>query len=174
MAIYSLATIGIVLIFRTTGTTNFAQGLMICTPKVGHFWRCIFFMSRKKRINKKYSAEFKISVIMDMRENRLSYHEAVRKFGLGNPKVGGTRQMIKRWERIYLEEGAAGLMTERRGKKAKGRPRKKPLDKEIENDLIAENQRLKERNQYLEAELECIKKLSALVIAEEQEKSKKH
>ena len=48
------------------------------------------------------------------------------------------------------------------------------LDKEIENDLIAENQRLKERNQYLEAELECIKKLSALVIAEEQEKSKKH
>lgn len=28
MAIYSLATIGIVLIFRTTGTTNFAQGLI--------------------------------------------------------------------------------------------------------------------------------------------------
>ena len=131
-------------------------------------------MSRKKRINKKYSAEFKISVIMDMRENRLSYHEAVRKFGLGNPKVGGTRQMIKRWERIYLEEGAAGLMTERRGRRSTGRPRKKPLDKEIEIDLIAENQRLKERNQYLEAELECIKKLSALVIAEEQEKSKKH
>ena len=80
-------------------------------------------MSRKKRINKKYSAEFKISVIMDMRENRLSYHEAVRKFGLGNPKVGGTRQMIKRWERIYLEEGAAGLMTERRGRRSTGRPR---------------------------------------------------
>ena len=130
-------------------------------------------MTKKGNKQKKYSAEFKISVIMDMRENRLSYHEAVRKFGLGN-KVGGTRQMIKRWERIYLEEGAAGLMTERRGRKSMGRPRKKPLDKEIENDLIAENQRLKERNQYLEAELECIKKLSALVIAEEQEKSKKH
>ena len=28
MAVYSLATIGIVLIFRTTGTTNFAQGLI--------------------------------------------------------------------------------------------------------------------------------------------------
>ena len=143
-------------------------------PKSWTLLEVHIFMSGKKRINKKYSAEFKISVIMDMRKNRLSYHEAVRKFGLGDPKVGGTRQMIKRWERIYLEEGAAGLMTERRGKKAKGRPRKKPLDKEIENDLIAENQRLKERNQYLEAELECIKKLSALVIAEEQEKSKKH
>ena len=123
-------------------------------------------MSRKKRINKKYSAEFKISVIMDMRENRLSYHEAVRKFGLGNPKVGGTRQMIKRWERIYLEEGAAGLMTERRGRRSTGRPRKKPLDKCVEEDLIAENQRLK-------MEIEYLKKLSALVLAEEQEKNKK-
>ena len=130
-------------------------------------------MRKKGTKNKNYSAEFKISVIMDMRENHLSYHEAVRKFGLGNPKVGGTRQMIKRWERIYLEEGAAGLMTERRGRKGTGRPRKKPLNKEIENDLIAENQRLKERNQYLEAELEYLKKLDALVRAEEQKSGKK-
>ena len=64
--------------------------------------------------------------------------------------------MIKKWERIYLEEGAAGLMTERRGRKSTSRPRKKPLDKVVENDLIAENQQLIERNQYLEAELECI------------------
>ena len=130
-------------------------------------------MRKKGTKNKNYSAEFKISVIMDMRENHLSYHEAVRKFGLGNPKVGGTRQMIKRWERIYLEEGAAGLMTERRGRKSTGRPRKKPLNKEIENDLIAENQRLKERNQYLEAELEYLKKLDALVRAEEQKNGNK-
>lgn len=64
-------------------------------------------------------------------------------------------------------------MTERRGRKSTGRPRKKPLDKGIENDLIAENQRLRERNQYLEAELECLKKLSTLVVAEKQKKSKK-
>ena len=130
-------------------------------------------MSGKKRINKKYSAEFKISVIMDMRENHLSYRETARKYNIGSNESQG-KDRLRGWERIYLEEGAAGLMTERRGRKSMGRPRKKPLDKEIENDLIAENQRLKERNQYLEAELECIKKLSALVIAEEQEKSKKH
>ena len=47
---------------------------------------------------------------------------------------------MRLWERIYLEEGAAGLMAECRGKRSKGRPRKKPLDKEVENDLIAENQ----------------------------------
>ena len=130
-------------------------------------------MSREKKFNTKYSPEFKIAVIMDMRENHLSYRETARKYNIGSNESQG-KDRLRGWERIYLEEGAAGLMTERRGRKSMGRPRKKPLDKEIENDLIAENQRLKERNQYLEAELECIKKLSALVIAEEQEKSKKH
>lgn len=130
-------------------------------------------MSREKKFQMKYSAEFKIAVIMDMRENHLSYSQTVRKYGLGNLQSGGARYMLHRWERIYLEEGAAGFMTERRGRKSIGRPRKKPLDKEIEDDLIAENQRLRERNQYLEAELECLKKLSALVVAEEQKKSKK-
>ena len=139
---------------------------MICTPKVGHFWRCIFFMSREKKFNTKNSAEFKIAVIMDMRENRLSYRETERKYSL-------FKMSVKRWERIYLEEGAAGRMTERRGRKSTGRPRKKPLNKVVENDLIAENQRLKERNQYLEAELEYLKKLDALVRAEEQRNGKK-
>jgi transposase len=64
-------------------------------------------------------------------------------------------------------------MTERRGRKSTGRPRKKPLDKEIENDLIAENQRLKERNEYLEMEIEYLKKLDALVQAREQQNAKK-
>ena len=58
-------------------------------------------------------------------------------------------------------------------KKSTGRPRKQPLDKSVEEDLIAENQRLKERIQYLEAENEYIKKLSALVYAEEQKSGKK-
>lgn len=145
---------------------------MICTPKVGHFWRCIFFMSRKKRINKKYSAEFKISVIMDMRENHLSYRETARKYNIGSNESQG-KDRLRGWERIYLEEGAAGLMTERRGRKSTSRPRKKPLDKEIKNDLIAENQRLKERLEYLEMENEYLKKLDALVRAEEQQNSKK-
>ena len=51
-------------------------------------------------------------------------------------------------------------------------PRKKSFDKQVENDLIAENQRLKEEVEYLRAENEYIKKLSALIAAEAQEKSK--
>ena len=43
----------------------------------------------------------------------------------------------------------------------------------MENDLIAENQRLKEEVGYLRAENEYIKKMSALIAAEEQKKSKK-
>ena len=109
---------------------------------------------------------------MDMRENHLSYRETARKYNIGLNESQG-KDRLRGWERIYLEEGAAGLMTERRGRKSTGKPRKKPLNKEIENDLIAENQRLKERNQYLEAELEYLKKLDALVRAEEQKNGNK-
>ena len=114
---------------------------------------------------------------MDTREHHLSYGETMRKYfphlvprGIG---------FLKQWERIYLEEGEAGFYVERRGRTTKmdnpkkGRPRKKPLDKQVENDLIAELQKLKEENQYLRAENEYIKKLSALIAAEEQKKSKK-
>lgn len=125
-------------------------------------------MAKKGQKQKKYSAEFKIGVIIDMREHRLSYHETVRKYELGNDKQGGARRMLQRWERLYLEEGAEGLMKERRGKSntssRRGRPPK--LDRKVEEDLIAENQRLR-------MEIEYLKKLSALVLAEERENGKK-
>ena len=127
-------------------------------------------MSKKGRKQKRYSAEFKIGVIMDMREHHLNYHETVRKYELGNDQTGGARLMLQRWERIYLEEGVEGLMKERRGRACsaggtrKGRPPK--LDKKVKEDLIAENQRLR-------MEIEYLKKLSALVLAEERENGKK-
>ena len=114
---------------------------------------------------------------MDMREHHLSYGETMRKYftHLAHRGIG----FLKQWERIYLEEGKVGFYIEKRGRSTKmdnprkGRPRKKPLDKQVENDLIAELQKLKEENQYLRAENEYIKKLSALIAAEEQKKSKK-
>ena len=115
---------------------------------------------------------------MDMRENHLGYRETARKYNLGNNECQG-KNLARNWERIYLEEGEVGFYIERRGRTTKmdnpkkGRPRKKPLDKQIENDLIAENQRLKEEVEYLRAENAYIKKMSALIAAEEQKKSKK-
>ena len=124
-------------------------------------------MAKKGQIQKKYSSEFKIHVIMDMREHHLGYCETARKYDLGDPKKGTCVHTLQRWERIFLEEGAEGLMKERRGKSygsKKGRPPK--LDKKVEEDLIAENQRLR-------MEIEYLKKLSALVLAEEQKNGKK-
>lgn len=122
-------------------------------------------MSKKQ---KKYSSEFKIGVIIDMREHHLGYCETARKYGILSKSIGGAINTLRRWERIYLEEGAEGLMKERRGKSntsgKRGRPPK--LDKKVEEDLIAENQRLR-------MEIEYLKKLSALVLAEEQKNGKK-
>ena len=129
-------------------------------------------MRKKGSKNKIYSADFKKAVIMDMRENHLSYRETARKYWAGE-REDNYKNRLKEWERIYLTEGAVGFMVERRGRKSTGRPRKKPLDKEIENDLVAENQRLKEQLEYAQMEIEYIKKLSALVLAEEQKNGKK-
>ena len=125
-------------------------------------------MSRKQ---KNYSPEFKIPVIMDMREHHLGYRETVRKYRDTNKgQEENYKNIVKRWERIFLEEGAEGLMKERRGRAGKasgsdtGRPSK--LDKKVEEDLIAENQRRRMEREYL-------KKLSALVLADEQKNGKR-
>jgi transposase-like protein len=122
-------------------------------------------MAKKGQEYKNYSAEYKLNVIMDMREHRLGYVETARKYDIPNYRV------IQRWERIFLEEGAEGLMKERRGRACaasgtkKGRPPK--LDQKVEEDLIAENQRLR-------MEIEYLKKLDALVRErEERENARK-
>ena len=101
-----------------------------------------------------YSGEFKEQVVKDVRENKLSYAEAMIKYDIRS------RSAIQRWERITIEEGSAGLYVERRGRATaasgvnKGRPAK--FNKVVEDDLIAENQRLR-------MEIDYLKKLNALV-----------
>ena len=126
-------------------------------------------MGKAGRENRRYSTEFKMCVIMDMREHHLSYRETVRKYWENaKGKEANYIHRVQRWERIFLEEGAEGLMKERRGKNntssKRGRPPK--LEPKVEEDLIAENQRLR-------MEIEYLKKLSALVLAEEQKNGKK-
>lgn len=130
-------------------------------------------MAKKGNKQEKYSAEFKKSVIMDMRETHMGYRETARNYGLVKSSMGGAISTLHRWERIYLEEGAAGFMAERRGRKSVGRPGKKPLLPEAEGDLLDEVRRLRERNEYLEMELEYLKKLDALIRAEEERNGRK-
>ena len=99
--------------------------------------------------NKRYTPEFKKLVIETMQEEKLSYSETCRKFEVNS------RERIKSWERIYLEEGPEGFAIERRGRSSKGHPPKQ-LPKQVEEDLLAEVQRLRAENDYL-------KNLQALV-----------
>lgn len=87
-----------------------------------------------------YSGEFKQQVIETMHADKLSCKATARQFGINDRQVRG-------WERIYLAEGAEALYVERRGRGSKGRPMK--LDRVVEEDLLAENQRLRAENDYL-------------------------
>ena len=99
-------------------------------------------------------------VIETMQKERLSYHEAAREFGISG------HERIRQWERIYLEEGPEGFRIERRGQSGKGGRPPKQLRSEIEEDLIAEVQRLRAENAYL-------KKLNALVLEEERQSKRR-
>lgn len=100
-----------------------------------------------------YNGDFKLNVINYMHNNHLSVAETAYHFNLGNNHIVG------KWGRIYYEEGPQALYEEHRGRRKKNmssKPRKKKVSKENEEDLIAENQRLRMENEYL-------KKLNALV-----------
>ena len=103
--------------------------------------------------NKRYTPELKRMVVETMKKEHLSIYAAMQEFGINDHKI------IERWERIYLEEGPEGLAIERRGRSSKGRPPKQ-LPKQVEEDLLAEVQRLRAENDYL-------KNLQALVLEDE-------
>ena len=57
-------------------------------------------MKKTERKNKKYSPEFKISVIMDMREHHLGYRETVRKYwNVSRGQDLNYVKTVRRWDR---------------------------------------------------------------------------
>ena len=110
--------------------------------------------------NKRYTGEFKQKVVEAIKRDSLSYKEAAKIF-----EIKSDRQ-VRNWERIYLEEGPEGLYIERRGRSGKGGRPAKQIKPEVEEDLIAEVQRLRAENAYL-------KKLRALVLEEERQSKRR-
>lgn len=107
--------------------------------------------------NGTYTGDFKLHVVKYIHENNMSLIQGAVHFGIPNDTTVGN------WERIYWEEGPLALYKENRGRKYKNMKKevKKPnLNKQTEEDLIAEVQRLRMENEYL-------KKLNALVQAKE-------
>lgn len=129
-------------------------------------------MGKKGKKQKKYSPEFKKSVILDMREHHLAKREAVRKHWGAKTRAEEEKYVatLRKWERIYMEEGIEALMEEKRGRHSYAKEEKETTPPEPDNktreELINENRRLR-------MELEYLKKLSALVLAEERKSGKK-
>lgn len=107
---------------------------------------------------KQYTPEFKKLVVETMMQEKLSYKETRERFGINS------HDRVQAWERLYLAEGPEGFAIERRGHGSTGRPKKLP--KEVEEDLLAEVQRLRAENDYL-------KNLQALVLENERRQQKK-
>ena len=105
---------------------------------------------------RKYNGTQKVEIIKRIRRENLSFKGASREYGISD-------RTLRDWERIYWEEGEEALLLERRGRAcaASGtqKGRKPKLDKQVEEDLIAENQRLR-------MEIDYLKKLNALVLEE--------
>ena len=111
---------------------------------------------------RKYNGAQKVEIIKQLHNEKLSFYEASSKYGI-------PRRTLQDWERIYLEEGEVALLVERRGRACAAggtqKGRKPKLDKQVEEDLIAENQRLR-------MEIDYLKKLNALVLEEERQNRK--
>lgn len=106
-----------------------------------------------------YTGEFKQHVVEYMHEKHLSISETAVVFGIPSDTTLG------KWVRIFYEEGPQALHRDNRGRKKSMTTdkvkkeklnNKAELNEETEEDLIAENQRLRMENAYL-------KKLNALV-----------
>ena len=113
----------------------------------------------KGAVNKRYTPEFKKVVVETMQREKLSYRETARQFETSGHK------RVAEWERIYLTEGPEGFAVERRGRGGKDRPPKQ-LPRGVEEDLLAEVQRLR-------AEVDYLKNLQALVLEDERRQHKK-
>jgi transposase-like protein len=92
--------------------------------------------------NKVYSPELKIQVVKALRDEHISYKAAAEKYGIStNPDSG--KNLIKNWEKIYIQEGEVGLFKNRRlGSRIKN---KQENEVNIANEqYIAEIQRLRD------------------------------
>lgn len=109
-----------------------------------------------------YTRKFKIQAIEYRWQNELSYAQAAAALGIP------AECTLYFWEKIYLEQGAEGLLDTRKGRPPivdkSNRPKKPQEPMTREQQLEAENARLRMENDYL-------KKLNALVA--EREKSEK-
>jgi len=122
----------------------------------------IGLLPRKNRV---YSIDFKLQVLKSINKDSLSLREARLKFNIPSDSI------IIRWRRDFTNFGLEGLQPKLKGRlksmaniKRKKHKSDKPLTREEE--LLLENEALR-------CELDFLKKLQALIQAEEKAKNRK-
>lgn len=122
----------------------------------------------------KYSLEAKLKAVNDVRKRGISSGSVAKSLHTAKAVVQRwvvlygdfgipSDATVGKWERIYWEEVPQALYKGNRGRKnkiMKDKINKPKMDEQVEEDLIAEVQRLRMENEYL-------KKLNALVQAKE-------
>ena len=117
------------------------------------------------RKNKSYSIDFKLKVIKAIKQESLSLSETLIKFNIPDSAI------VLKWQKDFVNFGFEALQSKPRGKpksmsdfKRKKRKSDKPLTREEE--LLIENESLR-------CELDILKKLQALIQAEEKANKRK-
>lgn len=110
------------------------------------------FVEKITKSNITYTSEFKILAVKAYLEGKSSA-DIFSEAGIDLAPFGNkyAEKTISRWNKIYEVEGKQGLVKEKRGKKATGRPKAKEFSS-IEAEL-----------EYLRLENDFLKKLHALV-----------
>lgn len=129
------------------------------------FYRQYGWIGLLPRKNQSYSVNFKLKVVKAIEKDLLSLRDASLKFNI--PDAG----VIVKWKKDFANFGLAALQPKTKGRpgsmnenKRKKRKSDKPLTREEE--LLLENEALRCEN-------ELLKKLQALIQAEEQAKKRK-
>ena len=117
------------------------------------------------RKNRNYSVDFKLKVLQSIDEDFLSLNETCLKFNIP------TSSIFLKWKRDFANFGLEGLQPKQKGKaKSMGNIKRK---KRKSDKLLTREEELLLENESLRCENDLLKKLHALIQAEEQAKKRK-
>ena len=127
---------------------------------------------KKQPNTQKYDEIFKKEIILDIVNNGLSIHAAVRKYWEveSHRDIDRYRSTVRRWLNICKTENIDAFMPKKLSKISVKR-KNLARDKSVQDP---EMKKLLEENEYLRMENEYLKKLRALILEQELQNLSKH
>jgi transposase len=116
----------------------------------------------------RYDAQFKLSVLLRMRQDDLSFNQTAALFGLR-----GGAGVVSAWDRLYHSGELDALEPKPKGRPKMTTPKQPTKPIESASDDTRTVDELRKENEYLRAEVAYLKKLKALVQAKKEAAQKK-